>query len=246
MSKKIGEGMNAKKSKINILFIGPYGKDEIEQRHRDNIVYILEKVFSNLNKSEMDYNFETFYQGHTGTIDQLIYKKIVKYDLLIGDLRGLNPNVMYEVGLRHAFNSPILLLKDVKTELPFNISTSFYIDYPLPIEASQIMDLVSEVQQTIPNVLNSKEPFSSFYQSTQIMQNLEAIGSSQVNVEQIISRLLDQVGNLNSKSLTDTEAQVLSLRKEGYTQQEIASILNKHQPQISKVYNILREKGYSI
>lgn len=50
-------------------------------------------------------------------------------ELVLADLTGLNPNVMYELGIRHAFcKKTILLTQDLK-ELPFDVSGHFCIEY---------------------------------------------------------------------------------------------------------------------
>ncbi|MDJ0046889.1 hypothetical protein QM574_20260 [Pantoea ananatis] len=58
-----------------------------------------------------------------------ILKKIVECDLAICDLSGRNPNVMYELGLRQAFNKKTVLIKDNKTASPFDVQAFRYCEY---------------------------------------------------------------------------------------------------------------------
>ena len=44
-------------------------------------------------------------------------------DLVVADLTSLNPNVMYELGIRHGFCKKTILLTQDRTEIPFDIAS---------------------------------------------------------------------------------------------------------------------------
>lgn len=58
-----------------------------------------------------------------------ILQRIIEADLVVCDLSGRNPNVMYEVGVRQAFNLPIVFIKDQRTERVFDIQGFRTVDY---------------------------------------------------------------------------------------------------------------------
>ncbi|MBA1229246.1 hypothetical protein G7013_06255 [Pseudomonas viridiflava] len=58
-----------------------------------------------------------------------ILRKILDSDLVICDLSGRNPNVLYELGVRQAFNLPTVLIKDAKTPKIFDIQGLRYTEY---------------------------------------------------------------------------------------------------------------------
>ncbi len=62
-------------------------------------------------------------------INSQIMRHIIESDLVIADLRGLNPNVMYELGIRHALLKPTILIIDSATTLPFDIAQNKTIFY---------------------------------------------------------------------------------------------------------------------
>ena len=58
-----------------------------------------------------------------------IFSAIQECPMAICDLSNRNPNVLYELGLRQAYDKPVVLIQDDKTEKIFDISginTSFY------------------------------------------------------------------------------------------------------------------------
>lgn len=58
-----------------------------------------------------------------------IIQKIVESEMVICDLSARNPNVMYELGIRHAFNKPVALIKDRRTDKIFDIQGLRYTEY---------------------------------------------------------------------------------------------------------------------
>jgi hypothetical protein len=60
--------------------------------------------------------------GLEGYITDKIKEEIKSAYLVIADLRGLNENVMYELGYRHAINEKCILLVDQHTKVPFDIN----------------------------------------------------------------------------------------------------------------------------
>ncbi len=53
-----------------------------------------------------------------------IISPIYAADVILADLTGLNPNVMYELGLAHSFNKKtIIITRDDLGKLPFDLKT---------------------------------------------------------------------------------------------------------------------------
>jgi len=64
-----------------------------------------------------------------GIVTDAIVTKIIESDLVVADLHGHNPNVMYEVAIRHATGDPIIQMIEEGEDLPFDIgglNTIFY------------------------------------------------------------------------------------------------------------------------
>jgi hypothetical protein len=52
-----------------------------------------------------------------------------KADLVVADVTALNPNVMYELGIRHGFCKKTILITQDRTELPFDIAGYQCVEY---------------------------------------------------------------------------------------------------------------------
>ncbi|NRB17796.1 MAG: hypothetical protein HRU33_09585 [Rhodobacteraceae bacterium] len=58
-----------------------------------------------------------------------IVQHLIKADMVITDLSGSNPNVFYELGIRHAVQKPCIMLSDWDKKPPFDISGINIIQY---------------------------------------------------------------------------------------------------------------------
>lgn len=64
-----------------------------------------------------------------GSITGQIIQNLLVADLVIADISGLNPNVMYELGIRHATRLPVILLASRGETIPFDIANVRVIIY---------------------------------------------------------------------------------------------------------------------
>lgn len=87
-------------------------------------------------------------------IVQDIWHSIRKARLIVAELSGRNPNVMYEIGLAHAIGKPIVLLTRNEEDVPFDLRSLRYIYYD-PNNPFWGADLRSELTRVIKLVLEN-------------------------------------------------------------------------------------------
>lgn len=85
-----------------------------------------------------------------------IVKKIITSDLVICDLSGRNPNVMYELGIRHAFDKPVVLIKDKVTEKVFDIQGLRYYEYEQSLRIDTVKKDVEKISMSIQETFEDK------------------------------------------------------------------------------------------
>ncbi|MDQ8731017.1 hypothetical protein [Bradyrhizobium sp. LHD-71] len=75
-----------------------------------------------------------------GIIQKRIIQNIYDNPIVVCDVSGKNPNVMFELGMRLAFDKPTLIVKDDKTTYSFDTSPIEHIPYPRDLRFAQIAD----------------------------------------------------------------------------------------------------------
>ncbi|WP_220084135.1 hypothetical protein [Stenotrophomonas maltophilia] len=83
----------------------------------------------------------------------IIHKRIIQnlYDnpIVVCDVSGKNPNVMFELGMRLAFDKPTIIVKDDKTSYSFDTSAIEHIEYPRDLRFSKIIEFKEKLATKI-------------------------------------------------------------------------------------------------
>lgn len=99
----------------------------------------------------------------TNDIVSDIIKKIIDSDMAICDMSSRNPNVFYELGLRHAFNLKTTLIKDKKTSRAFDIAGLRSVEYDESLRVDEVEKAISAIANAITETesMNSEEANST-------------------------------------------------------------------------------------
>lgn len=67
-----------------------------------------------------------------------IVQNVYQDEIVVCDVSGMNPNVMFELGMRLAFDKPVVIIKDEVTRFSFDISTIEHLEYPKSLRYQSI------------------------------------------------------------------------------------------------------------
>lgn len=94
---------------------------------------------------------------HTNTIILDILKQIVEADMVICDMSSKNPNVMYELGIRQAFNLPVVLLKDNRTTRIFDTSPLRDVEYDHSLRIDTVNAAIEKIALALAETYKNKD-----------------------------------------------------------------------------------------
>ena len=97
----------------------------------------------------------------SGMITNQIMKEILSADLAVVDLTDHNPNVFYEMGIRHVTRRPIVHVKQKGTTIPFDNANMRTLDYDFEID--NLEHTVTSLRTTIESSFETEaeNPFSA-------------------------------------------------------------------------------------
>ena len=95
----------------------------------------------------------------SGVITSEVLQLVAKAPLVIADLTGGNPNVFYELAIRHALQKPLVQIIEKGEELPFNIhnTRTIYFDHH---DLEDVDNAKKEIAEYITTIENN-EPIRS-------------------------------------------------------------------------------------
>ncbi len=160
-----------KKSKKNsekqiCFFVTPIGaKDSPERKRSDNIMqYIIDPAIGFRYKI-----IRADKISQIGSITKQVFEMLKNADLVIADLHNFNPNVFYELGIRHGLNKPCIILSDSKSKIPFDVSHERAIIFDI-VDIASISDAKDELKKLIDNINQKDFVYQSpFFSATQFL-----------------------------------------------------------------------------
>lgn len=145
--------------------------------------------------------------SNSGSINRQVITSVLECDLAIANLSNLNPNVMYELAIRHAVRKPVVQICQKGTKLPFDITeerTIFYND-----DMKGVIELQIDFKNAVTQAMNNKEPDNPIYrvvESNTIMKSVDENDPSKFLLNRMNSlenNLSDLINSLNNKFQTE-------------------------------------------
>lgn len=132
-----------------------------------------------------------------GSITKDVIEKIVNNDLVIANLTKLNPNVMYELGIRHSARKPIVHICEKGTILPFDIAPERTLFYVNDMKGAE--ELKPKLESFIESVLGEAEINNPVYDAIQRKSIMEKLTETDP-LKYIMSELTDIKDRLDYKN----------------------------------------------
>jgi hypothetical protein len=89
-------------------------------------------------------------------IDRRIQEGIRRADIMIADITGHNPNVMYEIGVAHALGKQTLLIRHDNLVIPFDIRYHEFMDYSMDQAEDCSLRLAKRLRDAVHALWNTQ------------------------------------------------------------------------------------------
>jgi len=125
----------------------------------------------------------------SGSITNHIITELINADLVIANLTGPNPNVMYELAVRHAANKPVVTLAEHGTIIPFDIYAERTLRYTDSIAGGE--PIKRDLPRAIEAAMNTKYQDNPIYRA--IQRDLLAKDVKNESFEHYVLKALDSL-----------------------------------------------------
>lgn len=161
---KIEEKKKTKKP-INVGLIMPIAEIAgLSEQHWEDVKRIITESLQGDDKYDMTIRLVS-HSDEVRVIQTSIVQNIYNDDIVVIDVSAKNANVMFEFGMRLAFDKPFVVIKDDVTPYIFDTGNIQHLEYPRDLRYTQIenfkVDLRKKVISTLEYALSN--PNSSMY-----------------------------------------------------------------------------------
>lgn len=139
-----------------------------------------------------------------GVIQKRIVQRLYADEIIVCDVSAKNANVMFELGMRLAFDKPTVIIKDDRTPYIFDTGPLEHIKYPADLRYGQIEDfkgtLAQKVKATYTNSIHNAD-------TTSYLKSFGAFQVAKIPTEHVEGQ------ELMLGMLKDMQAEMASLRR---------------------------------
>nr|WP_294850258.1 GcrA family cell cycle regulator [uncultured Sphingomonas sp.] len=93
--------------------------------------------------------------SETDIIQGRIVRNLYNMEIVVCDISGLNPNVMFELGMRLTFRKPTVIVVDDATKIPFDTNVVEHLIYPIDLHFNKIENFIGRVGERIKSIMKA-------------------------------------------------------------------------------------------
>lgn len=205
------------KKEFQIGYIMPISDtDGYSASHWVRVREILDDVVKDFQNSIENIEVVSLIVSENSNEQNIIQKNIVQNlynsDLVICDTSSKNPNVMFELGMRLAFDKKIIIIKDDITGYNFDTSPIKHIPYNKDLEYTGVKkfkkQLVEEIKKNYESENENGGYLSAFSNIT-----VKAVSTTEVGEADALNKILLEINTLHDK-VNDVNKQITTVNRE--------------------------------
>lgn len=167
--------------------------DGCSEAHWSDVLQILESAISDAGfQGDLVSNADD-----VGIIQKRIIQNLYDNPLVVCDVSGKNPNVMFELGMRLAFDKPTIVVKDDRTSYSFDTAPIEHIEYPRDLRYSKIIEFKTKLAEKIVGTYDRSISDPSY---TTFLKNFGEFKVAKIDQKEVtgIEILLDEVRTIKN------------------------------------------------
>lgn len=174
--------------------------DGYKENHWRQVREILEDSIVSVEEA-MNIKCECLVVSDIAGTEKIIQKNIVTNiydsDLIICDVSSLNPNVLFELGMRLAFDKQVIIVKDEKTDYMFDTNIIFHTNYDSNLNYIAIKEFKENLHEDIKKALSAGKENAGYLDAFGDIK-VKEMRTEEMDVQSAMEIMMSQLGSLQS------------------------------------------------
>ena len=163
-----------------------------EENHFEQVYkYILKKAIENAGYKAI----RADEISSSNIIQKDILQRLIESPMVICDLSTLNPNVMFELGIRQAFNKPTVYIQEEGNRRIFDVSLIRTHEYKPKLSPQNVEDAIKNIELVL---LETKSEFNKTGVSNSLIHQLGITMPNNISARKLeqLANMVDDNGNV--------------------------------------------------
>lgn len=159
---------------------------------------------------EFTFKVELVSEGEAvGVIHKRIIENLYASDIVVCDVSGRNANVMFELGMRLAFDKPTVIIKDELTDFVFDTSVIEHLPYPSSLRYADVLVFRDHLKEKVTGTyrMSLQNPAHSTFLKSFGNFRTPTLEQSWTISEKDLSRIWDFVQNKINAETSEVRSQ---------------------------------------
>lgn len=182
--------------------------------------------------------------SRSGSITNQVIELLLNVDLVIANLTELNPNVMYELAVRHARRLPTIIIAESGTKLPFDVSDERTIFYSNDMAGTT--ELIDKLRTAVESASSESEPDNPVYRAakSKVMRDVHATDLDSYIIDRIntMERTLERLSEGIERA--NPAAKYTTSKRYEYQREKILSAITDRELEIIRLLASSNEFTY--
>lgn len=189
-----------------ISYINKDGKDI--SLSKDDVTHLYEQV---IKKAVESYKKDGTsidakrYESRSGNFMKGIVNELFNKDLVVAEITGMNPNVMYELGIRHTLRNNTIMIAQDTNQIPSDLAHYIAVKYDYPQKPADIekcytcfeAEMHKAIEERLQKWNESDNPIRDFIEVRNVFKNEERIKEIKGNVN-VLNLFIESIWGLIS------------------------------------------------
>lgn len=164
----------------------------------------------------------------SGIIQKRIVQNLYKNDIVICDVSCKNPNVMFELGMRLAFDKPTIIVMDNMTKYSFDTAPIEHLGYPRDLSFYQIVEFKKALTEKIKGTVDAakQSDYTTFLKNFGEFQ-VATIENKKGSLNEVVLSRLDDITRQISEIRTSQRVRIPERTESESDKEEIKKLTRK-------------------